>query len=150
MSFCFHVHGCKVSNIYWFSNKKSKKNNNTYRTICTRDCHRDTVKKTRRNKAFCPVPPCSYKHSHKGITHETITFRGSRRILSVSYDPLRGVLPTRDDHSLLPFSRGIHACSRGDDCAAEMFFSLFFLILFRCYFVIKRTQQSAFGLQKYT
>ena len=49
--------------------------------------------------------------------------------------------PVRDDHSLLPYAHGNHACSRGDDCAAEMFFSLFYLI-----FIIVIRQ---FGLQNY-
>ena len=44
-------------------------------------------------------------------------------------------------HSLLPCAHGNHACSRGDDCAAEMFFSLFYLI-----FIIVIRQ---FGLQNY-
>ena len=52
-----------------------------------------------------------------------------------------GEKPVRDDHSLLPCAHGNHACSRGDDCAAEMFFSLFYLI-----FIIVIRQ---FGLQNY-
>jgi len=69
-----------------------------------------------------------------------ITFRGSRQILSVFYDPWRGVKPKRDGHSLLPCARGNHACSRGGDCGAGMFFSLLyncFMLLFSHFWAAK-------------
>ena len=69
------------------------------------------------------------------IANERLTFRDSRQIRSTSCGPLHGEKPGRDGHSLWPCARGNHACSRGDDCAAEMFFSLlyylFILLLFR-------------------
>ena len=64
-----------------------------------------------------------------------ITFRDARQIRLASYGPWRGEKPVRDDHSLLPCARGSHACSRGDDCAAEMFFSLFYLYFILLKFV---------------
>ena len=48
---------------------------------------------------------------------------------------------TPNSYSLLPCAHGNHACLRGDDCAAEMFFSLFYLI-----FIVVIRQ---FGLQNY-
>ena len=71
-----------------------------------------------------------------------ITFRDARQIQLTSYGPWRGEKPVRDDHSLLPCARGSHACLRGDDCAAEMFFSLFYL-----YFIFVEIRR--FGLQNY-
>ena len=58
-----------------------------------------------------------------------ISFRDARQKQSTSYDPSHGEKPIRDDHSLMPYARGNPACSRGDDCVAEMFFSLFFIYL---------------------
>ena len=68
-------------------------------------------------------------------TKEWFTFRGARQKRSTSCSPLHGEKPGRDGHSWWPYARGNHACLRGDDCAAEMFFSLryylFILLLFR-------------------
>ena len=58
-----------------------------------------------------------------------ITFHDARQKRSTSYDLLHGEKPIRDDHSLMPYAHGNHACSRDGDCAAEMFFSLSYLIL---------------------
>jgi hypothetical protein len=58
-----------------------------------------------------------------------ITFRGARQIQLTSYGHEHGEKPIRDDHSLLPYAHGNHACLRDDDCEAEMFFS-FFLFIF--------------------
>ena len=69
------------------------------------------------------------------------TFHDARLKRSASYDLLHGGKPVRDDHSLLPYAHGNHACSRDGDCVAEMFFSLSYLILF----VIIRQ----FGVQNY-
>ena len=51
----------------------------------------------------------------------------------MSLIPLIGLLPTNGllsvilvRYSLWPCARGNHACLRGDDCAAEMFFSLLY------------------------
>ena len=57
-----------------------------------------------------------------------LIFRGARQIRLTSCGPLRGVKPGRDDHSSWPCARGNHACSRGGDCAAEMFSSLLYSI----------------------
>ena len=60
---------------------------------------------------------------------QEITFRGARQKQLTSYGHEHGEKPIRDDHSLLPYAHGNHACSRDDDCEAEMFFS-FFLFIF--------------------
>ena len=39
-----------------------------------------------------------------------LTFRDAHQKPLTSYDPLRGVKPTRGDHSLWPFSHGNRAC----------------------------------------
>ena len=62
-------------------------------------------------------------------TNYRIIFRGARQKQLTSYGHEHGEKPIRDDHSLLPYAHGNHACSRDDDCEAEMFFS-FFLIIF--------------------
>jgi hypothetical protein len=56
-----------------------------------------------------------------------ITFRDARQKPLTSCGPWHGVKPVRGGHSWLPCAHGNHACSRGDDCAAEMFFSLSFM-----------------------
>jgi len=71
-----------------------------------------------------------------------ITFRDALKKRSTSYDLLHGEKPIHGDHSLLPYARGNHACSRDDDCEAEMFFSLSYYIFI---FVII----PQFGLQNY-
>ena len=62
------------------------------------------------------------------ISLSEITFRGARQKQLTSYGHEHGEKPIRDDHSLLPYAHGNHACSRDDDCEAEMFFSFFFII----------------------
>src|SRR5574344_95971 len=57
-----------------------------------------------------------------------IIFRDAHQILITSYDPWHDEKPILDDRSLLSYARGSHACLHGDDCAAEMFFSLLYLI----------------------
>lgn len=64
-----------------------------------------------------------------------LTFRGSRQKRSASCGHGHDGKPIHDGHSLWPFSHGSHACSHGDGCAAEMFFSLSyscFILLFLC------------------
>ncbi len=70
-----------------------------------------------------------------------ITFRDARQKRSTSCDPLHGEKPVHDDHSSMPYAHGNRACSRDGDCAVEMFFSLFYYLIF----VIIRQ----FGLQNY-
>ena len=72
------------------------------------------------------------KHTQFLFLTWEFTFRGARQTRLTSYVPLRGEKPVRDDHSLLPCARGSHACLRGDDCAAEMFFSLFYPYFICC------------------
>jgi len=71
-----------------------------------------------------------------------ITFHDARQKQSTSYDLSHGEKPERDDHSLLPYAHGSHACSRDGDCVAEMFFSLSYYLFI---VIIPRI-----GLQKYT
>ena len=63
------------------------------------------------------------------ISLSEITFRGARQKQLTSCGHEHGEKPIRDDHSLLPYAHGNHACLRDDDCEAEMFFS-FFLFIF--------------------
>ncbi len=71
-----------------------------------------------------------------------LTYRDARRKRSTSCGPLHGVRPIRGDRSWWPCARGNHACSRGGDCAVEMFFSLFYSVI-----IVKFHR---FGLQNYT
>ena len=61
-----------------------------------------------------------------------IICRGSRRKRSTSCGRVRGGKRGLCVRSLWPCARGIHACSRGNGCEAEMFFSSSYLY---CYFV---------------
>ena len=63
------------------------------------------------------------------INVNDIICRGARQKRLTFCDHEHGEKPIRDDHSLLPYAHGNHACSRDDDCEAEMFFS-FFLFIF--------------------
>ena len=65
-------------------------------------------------------------------TKEWFTFRGARQKRSTSCGPLHGEKPGRDGHSWWPYARGNHACFRGVDCAAEMFFSLLYSAINCC------------------
>ena len=65
-----------------------------------------------------------------------LIFRGARQIRLTSCGPLRGVKPGHDGHFWWPCAHGNHACSRGDDCAAEMFSSLLYSIYYRLYFTL--------------
>ena len=69
-----------------------------------------------------------------------LTCRDARQKLSASCGPWRGAMPARGGRSLLTFSRGSRACAPFSCCAAEMFFSLFYL-----FFMLLFTH---FGLQK--
>ena len=60
---------------------------------------------------------------------KAFTFRGSRQRPSASCDHVHDGQPVRGDRSLLPFSRGNHACSHDDGCVAGMFFSF----SYRCF-----------------
>lgn len=73
-----------------------------------------------------------------------ITFRDSRQKQLTSYGRVHDVQTKRDDHSLLPYAHGNHACSRDDDCAVEMFFSSFILF----FVVILSLLKHEIGLQK--
>ena len=63
------------------------------------------------------------------MTTKAFTFRGSRQRPSASCDHVHDGQPVRGDRSLLPFSRGNHACSHDDGCVAGMFFSF----SYRCF-----------------
>jgi hypothetical protein len=86
-----------------------------------------STKKTERSKEYSLL--LSVLPSFFLFRDNSITFRGARQKQLTSYDPLRGVKPTRGDHSLWPFSHGSRACSRDGDCAAETFFSLLFFFI---------------------
>jgi hypothetical protein len=77
--------------------------------------------------------------------HRKITFRDFRVIQSTSCGHEHGEKPIRDDHSLLPYARGNHACLRDDDCEAEMFFS-FSNYLFCYYFADIHTPSTRAGI----
>ena len=81
---------------------------------------------TKKLGVFLANTPNSY------LRETEFTFRDARQIRLTSCGPLHGEKPVRDDHSLLPCAHGNHACSRGDDCAAEMFFSLFYRYFICC------------------
>jgi hypothetical protein len=96
-------------------------------------------KKTERSKEFSLL--LSVLPSFSLRDTRFLTFRDARLIQLTSYGPLRGVKPTRGDHSSWPFSHGSRACSRDGDCAAEMFFSLLFSL-----FIVVTIYR--FGVQK--
>ena len=95
----------------------------------------ETTKEKRRKLTFHSV--ISLPSGFSGC----ITFRDARQKPLTSCDLLRGEKPIRDGHSSLPCAHGNHACSRGGDCVAEMFFSLFFIFILLLLL--------NFGLQKY-
>lgn len=57
------------------------------------------------------------------------TCRDFRQRLLISFYHERDVKLTHGGHSLLPFSRENHACSRDGGCEAGMFFSFSFLFI---------------------
>ena len=54
-----------------------------------------------------------------------IIFRGARQKQLTSCDHDDGGKPVHGGRSLSTFSHGNHACSHGDGCGAEMFFSFY-------------------------
>ena len=80
-----------------------------------------------RKEASCP---CHSFRSFLFSVPETITFRGARQIQLTSCGPLHDVQQAHDGRSWWPFSHENRACSHVFCCAAEMFFSSYYLIFY--------------------
>ena len=94
-------------------------------------CHTAIIKHLKKQKAARLILAAFYRHA---VTTKAFTFRDSRQKQSTSCDRMHDGQPIRGDRSLLPFSRGSHACSHDDGCVAGMFFSFSYLCFNYYYF----------------